>query len=896
MKIGYQGQEDCYSYQVSKKYLSENNELIGFNKFEDVFISLKNQDIDFALLPIENSLGGTLFMNFDLFYQYNIKIHCEFQYNINHSLYALTKKIEKVESVISHPQALQQCINNIKKHNFEYNNYWDTTASLVRIKKLRDKSIACIGPPGLSEKYGLKELVTNFNDQEKNVTRFYLVSLKERELFYNSILKDNLKIIHDKFSGYVIVKDKIGVLSDYLDKFKQNNYNLTKIESRPYLGNDRQVFSYIFYLEGQMNKNSNNNLSKAIPTFNLFGEFPILDEFGLKTNSLNKLKVGIIGFGRFGQFIGEQMVNYGFQVYATSRTNYLELAKDKGIYFLNKEDFLNLKLDVVILATSILSFEDVLLSYPSNFWNNKLVVDVLSVKVYPKDIINKHLANCNILFTHPMFGPDSAKFSWNDKNFVYWKQLIDNTLENEMNLFINFWQDQGCNMIEMSPEEHDRLTANSQFLTHFIGRTLELLDCKNTNVDTDGYKSLIKIKEHSINDSWDLFDALAKYNSMSLETIDKLKYQIFKLEEKLKYPYGKSVKQSETGRVFSKILKLNSEGKEIINSAIGVPSWYPNLEYNSAYSTAKGNESLISQIVKYYHQKYDISIRNNNLLITPGAKCGLYLALKMFTQVGTKWLIPTPYWTSYPDMVELCGGDSIFIETNVEDNWNINLEVIETNFSNNLINGIILCHPNNPTGILYEESLIREIVILAKKYNKFVIVDEVYLSLTNEKSSYAIGQSYKYKNLIVVSSFSKYWAVPGWRVGWILAEDKLISNLVKLQSNIFTCAPNSSQEVCYKLLSDNFSPDLSILRKSNIEISEIFKRKNWILPENKETTMYLFPVNYNVDISKIVDLLLENGLGVISGKPFGHNNAIRLTLPNNLEELEKIKNILNNNL
>ena len=82
---------------------------------------------------------------------------------------------------------------------------------------------------------------------------------------------------------------------------------------------------------------------------------------------------------------------------------------------------------------------------------------------------------------------------------------------------------------------------------------MELLNCQNTEVDTDGYKSLVTIKDHSVNDSWDLFYALAKCNPKSIDTINKLKYQLNKLEEKL---FPKEVKESKTGLVFSQILKL----------------------------------------------------------------------------------------------------------------------------------------------------------------------------------------------------------------------------------------------------------------------------------------------------------------------------------------------------
>lgn len=253
--------------------------------------------------------------------------------------------------------------------------------------------------------------------------------------------------------------------------------------------------------------------------------------------------IGIIGFGRFGQFIGEKMSKNGFNVYATSRSDYTDIANKIGITFV-KNNFIKLQnnLDIIVLAPSVLSFEQILISYPTSFWDKKLIVDVLSVKVYPKDVINKYLSDvdCDVLLTHPMFGPDSAKLSWENKSFVYWKEKIQNNSiysNNIIQTFLLFWENQGCKMIEMEPHTHDKLTANSQFLTHFIGRLLELLNCQPSEVDTDGYKSLLDIKNNTTNDSWDLFFALAKYNSESLETIKKIKTQFQILEDKLETIY-----------------------------------------------------------------------------------------------------------------------------------------------------------------------------------------------------------------------------------------------------------------------------------------------------------------------------------------------------------------------
>ena len=225
MRIGFQGKKNCYSFQVIESYLNISKiETIGFKTFENVFESINRNEIDYAVLPIENSIGGCIFVNYDLFNKYDIKIHSEFHHSINHSLYSLGK-VEEIKKVISHPQAIQQCINNIKSNNFIAEEYWDTTGSLDRIKELNDKSIACIAPPNLSKEYGLNEVKTSFNDQDKNITRFYFISSKNKNL-PNNLLKNNLIIKLNKFSGYIVSKDQVGILNS--DPFPDQTKTLGK--------------------------------------------------------------------------------------------------------------------------------------------------------------------------------------------------------------------------------------------------------------------------------------------------------------------------------------------------------------------------------------------------------------------------------------------------------------------------------------------------------------------------------------------------------------------------------------------------------------------------------------------------------------------------------------------
>ena len=556
-------------------------------------------------------------------------------------------------------------------------------------------------------------------------------------------------------------------------------------------------------------------------------------------------------------------------------------------------------------------------------FKNKLVVDVLSVKDYPNEILRSRNINSNnlVLLTHPMFGPDSAKNSWVGKKFVYWYNYneiinLDNEkIKNNLNYFIKFWEYQGCEMVNLDSKSHDYLSANSQFLSHFIGRLLDLLNCQSSIIDTDLYSSLLKVREYAVNDSWDLFSGLYKYNNESIETIRRLKFNLHNLIDELE---KKELGESSTGKVFSLIKELKNNGTEILNLAIGEPSWYPNLKdyskniikYSSGYSTSKGETFLIEKLIETYKNKKLISdINNDNVMITSGGKFGIYLVLKYLTRPGSKWIIPKPYWVSYPDMIDSLDGESILIDTDVDNNWEPNIDDLwklnKGEYKDNNIKGFILCNPNNPTGLTYSEKFIDDLLRLVVKKKIYLLVDEVYLMINgNIKSLYEkINDSKLIYNenqnikdyLIIVSSFSKYYAIPGWRVGYVFSNKKIIKDLSKLQSTLISCACNGSQELAYDLLNTNFTPDLSFLSISNDIVTKLFRNKGWKVGKSneKEKQMYIFP--YNDIIEEVESLerhLVKNNIFVMNGSSFGVKNSLRILLPNNRSDLNKFVNVI----
>ncbi|KAE9596215.1 hypothetical protein Lal_00048685 [Lupinus albus] len=250
---------------------------------------------------------------------------------------------------------------------------------------------------------------------------------------------------------------------------------------------------------------------------------------------MGNLKIGIVGFGSFGQFLAKTMIKQGHTLRATSRSDYSQLSLQLGIqFFRDVSSLLEADNDVILICTSILSFSQVMESMPVTRFNKSttLFVDVLSVKEHPRHLLLTLLPEeLDILCTHPMFGPDSGKDGWKNLTFMFDKVRIRDVAI--CSTFLHIFETEGCKMLHMSCEEHDRLAAKSQFITHTIGRTLAEMDVKSTPIDTKGFQTLVQLKETTVRDSFDLYSGLFLHNRFAKQELVNLEHALHKVKEML---------------------------------------------------------------------------------------------------------------------------------------------------------------------------------------------------------------------------------------------------------------------------------------------------------------------------------------------------------------------------
>ncbi len=251
--VGYLGPEGSYS-EMAAEFLMSYEKLVPTETIADIISKVNNGELDFGVLPIENSIQGSIIETVDGLYKNKLFIQQELVVPIKHCVASLVSKIvpEKIEIVMSHPQALGQCSEYINKH-FPNAKRMIINSTAQAFKKIIDESLSnavAIGNKTAALKYNLKIFDEDIQDVENNETKFVLV---KKTFNINS---------KGQVSSFVIVpkKDRSGLPFDILGYFKENNINLNKIESRPLKSG---LGKYIFHIDIQGNF-KDKNVERAI--------------------------------------------------------------------------------------------------------------------------------------------------------------------------------------------------------------------------------------------------------------------------------------------------------------------------------------------------------------------------------------------------------------------------------------------------------------------------------------------------------------------------------------------------------------------------------------------------------------------------------------------------------
>jgi prephenate dehydratase len=263
------GSEGSFSYLAALSHFGDTATIVCTARFEDVFSLVTEERADAGVIPIENSLAGSVYENYDLLSRYSLTITGEHFLPISHHLLALPTKgdgdrLSMIRRVYSHPKALEQCLSFFRDHpHLEQVAFADTAVAAKHIRDARDPTLAAIASESAAEIYGLHVVRRHLEDDSHNVTRFVVVSREFGEL-------DKA----DKCSILFTLQHRPGTLLEVLEILNRDRANLTKIESRPIHG---KQFEYRFYVDfefGVSRERVLDPLSGAAFDLRLLGYYP----------------------------------------------------------------------------------------------------------------------------------------------------------------------------------------------------------------------------------------------------------------------------------------------------------------------------------------------------------------------------------------------------------------------------------------------------------------------------------------------------------------------------------------------------------------------------------------------------------------------------------------------
>lgn len=379
-----------------------------------------------------------------------------------------------------------------------------------------------------------------------------------------------------------------------------------------------------------------------------------------------------------------------------------------------------------------------------------------------------------------------------------------------------------------------------------------------------------------------------------------------------------NMEPSMTLALTAKAGELKAQGVDVISFGVGEPDF--NTPQNiidaailamnqgkTKYTAVSGITELKEAIVKKFYNDNGLNYKSENIIVSTGGKQCLFNVFAAILNVGDEVLIPKPYWVSYPELVKLNDGIPVFVETNEEDDFKINFKNLEKSITNKT-KAIVVNSPNNPTGSIYSKKELMEIADFAKKYDLYIISDEMYEKLTygdNRHISIASLNEDAFNRTIVVNGLSKAYAMTGWRVGYAAGKKEIIKLMNNIQShttsNVNSIAQYASLEALtgqqeeMKIMQNEFDRRRKVMMKLLDDISDV----SYIEPKgafyilvNIEKILKKFKISGSSEFCE--KLLDRENVVAIPGIAFGEDNYIRLSYATSMDSIETGLNRISN--
>ncbi|MGB7932433.1 MAG: pyridoxal phosphate-dependent aminotransferase [Gammaproteobacteria bacterium] len=351
--------------------------------------------------------------------------------------------------------------------------------------------------------------------------------------------------------------------------------------------------------------------------------------------------------------------------------------------------------------------------------------------------------------------------------------------------------------------------------------------------------------------------------------------------------------------------ELEAGGRSVIHMEVGEPDFVtpqPVIdagiralqEGRTHYTPAVGLTALRHRLSGFYRERYGVEIEAERIVITPGASAALQLVLAMLVDPGDRVLMADPGYPCNRNFVHLLNGVPVGLPVDAATNYQPDAGSVVAAWTGSVA-ALLVASPSNPTGTLLSDADIRALFAVTQSHGGRLVVDEIYHGLTyGEAARTALAVS---DDIFVINSFSKYFGMTGWRLGWLVAPREAVAGIDKLAQNLYLAAPTPAQ---YAALSAFDPGNIAILESRRLEFRA---RRDYLLPALRglgfeiagtpDGAFYLY-----ADCSRFTDdsygfsvrLLEEAGVAITPGIDFGEHRPerhVRFAYTTSLEHLEE---------
>lgn len=380
------------------------------------------------------------------------------------------------------------------------------------------------------------------------------------------------------------------------------------------------------------------------------------------------------------------------------------------------------------------------------------------------------------------------------------------------------------------------------------------------------------------------------------------------------FPVSENTARMQTSSTFKAMqaaANLREQGFDVIDLTVGEPD-FPTPEFIkdlaieglhkniTKYTAAAGMKPFIEAVAHFYKEQFNADVSPKEVAAACGGKQALFNAICTLVSHGDEVLIPKPYWVTFPEIVNFTGAKNVFIETE-ETDFILTAEQVEAAITDKT-KLLIINSPSNPSGRVVPASEMRKIIELCASREIYVITDECYLFFVYppaEVFSAAVLPEEIRKYVCVAGSFSKTYAMTGWRIGYTIANEEWTKEIIKLQSHSATHPTSFVQYACARALERREESMAAVAEM----LAEYKRRRDWFIPALNEIkglkcampegAFYAFldvrghidGENFKVSQDVADKLLTETQVVTTDGAAFGAEGFLRLSYATSMENL-----------